>query len=136
MRKLTALVALGLFLVGLAGCGTSDDDSRCERVPHDRLKTLVHHGRIQPIKAAAVRSKSFKHAYMVAVKFKLKDDNNGMTQYGVWTTSTLHDDSDGYLSVDRTAERNSIWGSSHRGGAIDVKPTDDGVRQARDCVGE
>ena len=76
-------------------------------------------------RSAAVKSKDFKNAYMVAAEFT----GPGVTEVGVWMTNSLNETGPVYR-VDGFAHQFSSWGP---GPGADI--TTDGASEAKDCIG-
>lgn len=111
--------------------------SRCEEVPADMLDaiasglTLDGEGTLRS--GAAVRSDDFEKLYFIAAEV----DAPGLEAEGdvaVWASNSLQPGGGMILAVDGLAKEFSEWPAGDSTDA-NITSTDDGVSEARSCVG-
>lgn len=84
---------------------------------------------ITPVAAAAVDSKSFNDAYIVAMSFNVA---GGDTQTGVWAVASLTPPGAPILAVDGFAHQFTDWPNEVNGEELNVN--EDGVTEAKACL--
>jgi len=109
---------------------------RCEIVPMKFAEAIVAEGaedgvgRLKALDAAAVRSRDYEKAYMIAVRFKGPGIDS---ETGVWSSNSLKLGGGLILAVDGLAKEFTVWPDADKTDA-GMSIADDGVDEAKDCL--
>lgn len=150
-------LALAATLALLAGCGGSDTaaedegtdaapssstspakaeaKSRCEDVSSAMAKAIMSGaedgtGKLTAGNAAAVRSKDYKKAWMIAVHFSGAGVDD---EVGVWASNSLKPGGGILMAVDGFAKEFTVWPDADKTDA-GMTIGDDGVDEAMECA--
>lgn len=133
-RAAGAVFAIAAAMV-LAGCsgGSQGDGRDCITVSQSLMSQIAsgaNNIRITPVKAAAVRSKSFKEVYIVAMSVRIAGVEDPET--GVWGVTDLMAGHGSTVAVDGIAQQFTDWPDQVNGHKLNV--TEDGVTEAKACL--
>jgi hypothetical protein len=155
LRTWTAAAVLACMLAAV-GCGGSsteaesssalsptqptvspqaDAGARCEQVPTDLAQAILEGyeegtGALEYVAAAAVRSKDFQQAHMIAIRFTAEGVGE---QTGVWSSNSLENGRGLILAVDGPAKQFTVWPDADKTQAA-MTSGDDGVAEAAACI--
>lgn len=85
---------------------------------------------IKPLKGVAVKSTDYSKAYMIAMEFKMGDDN---PETGVWVSDSLEPGGGLLMAVDAQAVVNTQWPEARKS-SFKISSADHGVQESRDCL--